>query len=93
LHPWRILKAFFNVNEVLSAIMLNWIVQGLFYMVCQSNTDVFVSNGTTAKVSNVSPASVLPTWGMEAIDPNFTIGFVLACILAIVVWTILRKRP
>jgi general nucleoside transport system permease protein len=86
-----ILKAFFNVNEVLSAIMLNWIVQGIFYMICQSNTDVFVSNGSTVKVSNVSSISVLPTWGLEGIDQNFTIGFVLACILAIVVWTILEK--
>jgi general nucleoside transport system permease protein len=86
-----VLKAFFNVNEVLSAIMLNWIVQAIFYMVCQSNTSLFVSNGTTVKVSNVSPISVLPTWGMEVIDPNFTIGFVLACILAIIIWTVLEK--
>src|SRR5574344_1019377 len=85
------LKAFFNVNEVLSAIMLNWIVQCLFYMICASNTDLFVSNGATVKVSNVSPKSVLPTWGMEAIDPNFTIGFVVAVIFAIIIWVILEK--
>jgi len=86
-----ILKAFFNVNEVLSAIMLNWIVQCLFYMVCQSNSSLFISNGTTTKVSNVSAGSVLPTWGLEAIDSNFTIGFVLACVFGIIIWVILEK--
>lgn len=85
------LKAFFNVNEVLSAIMLNWIVQCIFYMICSSNTDLFVSNCSTVKVSNVSPGSVLPTWGMEAIDPNFTIGFVLAVTFSIIIWVILEK--
>src|SRR5574344_760639 len=74
-----VLKAFFNVNEVLSAIMMNWIVQGIFYMVCQSNSAILVTDGATTKVSNINPAAVLPTWGLEGIDPNFTIGFVIAC--------------
>ncbi|MCH3909179.1 MAG: ABC transporter permease [Bacilli bacterium] len=86
-----VLKAFFNVNEVLSAIMMNWIVQGIFYMVCQSNSAILVTDGATTKVSNINPSAVLPTWGLEAIDPNFTIGFVIACILAIIVWLVLEK--
>jgi simple sugar transport system permease protein len=86
-----LLKAFFNVNEVLSAILLNWIVQCLFVMVCQSNSKLFISNAATIKVSNVSAVSVLPTWGMEVIDPNFTIGFAMACLFALLTWVVLEK--
>ena len=60
-------------------------------MVCQSNSAILVTDGATTKVSNINPSAVLPTWGLEAIDPNFTIGFVIACILAIIVWLVLEK--
>ncbi|MFA6829845.1 MAG: ABC transporter permease [Bacilli bacterium] len=86
-----LLKAYFNVNEVLSAIMINWIMQFSFYMICQSNTSIFVENGLTSKVSNVSPESILPTWGMESVSSNFTIGFFLACIIALIISFLIEK--
>lgn len=84
------LKARFNVNEVLSAIMLNWISQCIFYMICNSSS-ALITDAKTTKVSNVNPSAVLPAWGLNNFDKNMTIGIFIAIIFAVFCWIIMNK--
>jgi len=89
-----LLKAFFNVNEVISAIMLNWI--GLFFMeILLSNipgmADKRYSNHTVGIISTVNKDGLLPTWGMESFNKNMTIGIFIAIIFAIIAWVVVNK--
>lgn len=87
-----LLKAYRNVNEVISGIMLNWI--GL-YLVNMLLTNV--KEGTspyTLTLASTNPGAVLPTAGLPALFTNnkyVTISIPLAIIIAIVLWIVLNK--
>lgn len=88
-----LLKAYRNVHEVISSIMLNYI--GMFLVNFVAINTIFDSGrGTTTRL----PAdSTLPTLGMEYIfadgvrSSNINIGIMLAIISAVVVYIILEK--
>ncbi len=93
-----IFKAYFNVNEVISAIMFNWI--GLFAVNLATNNMPMmlanawgqVSKDRTARLADANPASVLPTLGLDASFGNYmNIGIFLAILFAIAAWVILSK--
>jgi simple sugar transport system permease protein len=79
-----LLKAFFNINEVITAIMLNWIV--LF------TCDVLFQNipGVTDPVGNktkaISSAYSLPSLSGYYLNVTILIGIALALILAFVLY-------
>ena len=87
-----LLKAYRNVNEVISGIMLNWI--GL-YLVNMLLTNV--KEGTspyTLTLASTNPGAVLPTAGLPALFTNnkyVTISIPLAIIIAIILWIVLNK--
>ena len=87
-----LLKAYRNVNEVISGIMLNWI--GL-YLVNMLLTNV--KEGTspyTLGLASTNAGAVLPTMGLPALFTNnkyVTIAVPLAIITAIVLWIVLNK--
>lgn len=87
-----ILKAYRNVNEVISGIMLNWI--GLYLA---NSLITIVKDPKTPfsyKLEEANPAGKLPSFGLEKMFSNnryVTIAIPLAIICAILIWVILEK--
>lgn len=87
-----ILKAYCNVNEVISGIMLNWI--GLYFtnMVLANAKDV--SSAYTYTLKSKGASAILPSGGLDNVFGNnkyVTIAIPLAIVFAILVWIILDK--
>ena len=85
------LKAYRNVNEVISGIMLNWIMLYLTNMVLSGKNVKEVASPYTIKVSG---SSLIPSAGLNALFANnrtVTIAIPLAIIFAILIWMILTK--
>ncbi len=86
------LKLFFNVNIVISGIMLNWIS---LYLTNWILTGVKNPNGPyTKSIQTVNPSALLPKMGLNTLFHNektVTIAIPLAIIVAIVVWVVLNK--
>ena len=95
-----VLKAFRNVNEVISCIMLNWIFLYLVNTILQgvkeptSNYTYAVGKSiVSGSVANNS-ASLLPKLGLEQLFNNnkyVTLAIPLAIVLAVAVWVLLNK--
>ncbi len=84
-------KALFNVNEVITAIMTNYIGMYLVDMIIK-NTPLLYN--ATYNWTNVMPAnSDLPKWGMTALFPNSyaNAGFIIAVLVAILLYILLNK--
>jgi simple sugar transport system permease protein len=87
-----VLKAYFNVNEVISCIMLNWI--GLYGVNMLLSTQKEQSTPYTKALSSTNKRALLPNIGLDKLFSNnefVTIGLPLAIIMAILVWVILEK--
>lgn len=86
------LKAYFNVNEVISCIMLNWI--GLYCVNMLLTQVKEQSTPYTKSLTSTNKSALLPNLGLNRLfsDNEFvTLGVVLAVMMAIVVWVILEK--
>jgi len=86
-------KAFFNVNEVLSAIMLNWIAV-ILIDVAISNIDIMIDPvyaTRTVNLSTVNPSAIIPGWGLENFDAGLNISIFIAILFAIACWIIINK--
>ncbi|MDD7264059.1 MAG: hypothetical protein PUH67_03560 [bacterium] len=80
------LKAFFSINEVISAIMLNWI--GLYLInMCVKNSKAWDSiKYETLSIEKYNPSALLPTIGLDKLF-NFEyagIGLLFAIIIPII---------
>ena len=87
-----ILKAYCNVNEVISGIMLNWI------SLYSANTILAkvkeVASPYTMYITDVNPSAILPNVGLDKLIGNnkyVTIAVPLALVIAIVISIILNK--
>lgn len=87
-----LLKAYCNVNEVISGIMLNWI--GLYTSnMILSNVKESTSN-YTLHVANEAPQAIIPSLGLSKLFNNnqyITIAIPLSILLAIAIMVILDK--
>lgn len=86
------LKAYFNVNEVISCIMLNWI--GLYCVNMLLTRVKEQSTPYTKSLTSTNKSALLPTLGLNKLfsDNEFvTLGLLLAVIMAVAVWVILEK--
>ena len=87
-----ILKSYCNVNEVISGIMLNWII---LYGTNTILTNVKeLASPYTLLVKKYSPQSILPSLGMGKLFSNnqyFTIAVPLSILIAVAVMIILNK--
>ena len=86
------LKAYFNVNEVISCIMLNWI--SLYCVNMLLSTVKEQSTPYTVSLSTGNKGALLPNLGLDKLFSNneyVTIGLPLAVIMAILVWIVLEK--
>ena len=94
-------KAFFNVNEVITSIMFNWIGMNLVnFLVCNRPNMIATTWGEAS--SDRTPkllehveleGAVLPRLGLDKLTghPYMNIGFVIAILLAVLLWVILNK--
>ncbi|MCD8338393.1 MAG: ABC transporter permease [Lachnospiraceae bacterium] len=86
------LKAYRNVNEVISGIMLNWI--GLYTVNMLLTTVKEPTSPYTTAVSKANSGAIIPNLGLSALFSNnsyVTIAIPLAVIVAIVIWVLLEK--
>lgn len=96
-----IFKAYLNVNEVITAIMFNWIgLYGVNTLIYQGGTGVMYNTNTTKSytIKQVSPESLLPTFNVTVGEKGYfgkmflpTIGIFIAIAVAVVIWIILNK--
>lgn len=86
------LKAYFNVNEVISSIMLNWISLYCVNMLLANVKEP--STPYTMKLSSANKDALIPNAGLDTIFSNnefVTIGIILAVVAAILVWIFIEK--
>lgn len=86
------LKAYRNVNEVISGIMLNWILLYLSNMILGKVKDP--ASPYTLKLSSANKAGLIPTAGLNELFSNnktVTLAIPLAILFAILIWVILSK--
>lgn len=94
-----IFKAYFNVNEVISAIMFNWI--GLYAVnTLISNMPKMVGTAwgesvanRTGKLSSANPNAILPKMGLDKLmgSDYVNVGIIIAILCAFIIWIILSK--
>ena len=86
------LKAYFNVNEVISCIMLNWM--GLYSVNMLLSAVKEQSTPYTKPLTSTNKSALLPNAGLDQIfskNEFVTIGLPLAVLMAVAVWIILEK--
>ena len=86
------LKAYLNVNEVISGIMLNWI--GLYTVNMMLTGVKETASPYTVNLINTNPSAVLPSLGLEKLFSNnkyVTVAIPLAVIIAVLIKIILSK--
>lgn len=88
-----LLKAFFNVNEVISSIMLNWIALYLVNLAIKNSSAWNNSVNETFNLMEKASSSLLPTCGLDALTgfKSFGIGLFIAIFVAIIIFIILKK--
>lgn len=87
-----VLKAYCNVNEVISGIMLNWIGLYLTNMILSEVKDA--SSAYTYPLLGKAKEAILPSMGLEALfsgNKYVTIAIPLSILSAIIVWIVLGK--
>ena len=87
-----LLKTKFNVNIVISGIMLNWITLYMTNLILgqvKSPTSPY-----TLPVLGTNPAALLPRMGLDTFfnnEKSVTIAIPLAVLMAVLVWVVLNK--
>ena len=82
-----IFKALFNVNEVITSIMFNYIGMYLVDMLIQGNATMYIS--TKTRTAYLPAAAQIPSLGVENSNVNFSI--IIAIIIAIILSIVLNK--
>ena len=87
-----LLRAYCNVNEVISCIMLNWISLYVVNMLLSTVKDP--SSPYSEALTSKNPGAMIPSMGLSALFANnkyVTIALPLAVVVAILVWVLLEK--
>ena len=88
------LKAYRNVNEVISGIMLNWIMLYVTNTVLSKGKAKDPASPYTVRLSAGNPKALLPSGVLGKLFPNnntVTIAITMAVLFAIIIWIILSK--
>ena len=95
-----IFKAYFNVNEVITSIMFNWIGMYLVNLILANSPKMLASgwgasnSDRTAALSAANPGAILPKGPFAGLFGNsswINIGIILTIIFALIVWVVLQK--
>lgn len=87
-----LLKSYCNVNEVISGIMLNWIVLYLTNMLLTNVKEA--TSPYTFVLAHKNPSAILPSLGLGSLfNNNSYVGLALplSVLAAVVVWVVLEK--
>lgn len=90
-----LLKAKFNVNEVIGGIMLNWIA--LFFVNYSFQTYLkdcinYQQGVKTYTLASSNPSALIPDFGLKgSLGSYFSIAILIAIVVAIIMWFILSK--
>jgi simple sugar transport system permease protein len=84
-----LLKAFRNVNEVVTSIMLNYVAMYLNTWLIKS----FIYNVDFARALDISDTAATPTFGLDLLFPNSSIngGILVAIFIVIILYIVLNK--
>ncbi|MHB1485629.1 MAG: ABC transporter permease [Saccharofermentanales bacterium] len=82
-----LLKAFYNVNEVIATIMMNYIGMNLV------NFLVVETVYNSLKNQSKDPIAVIPKWGLDKLFPGSSVhaGIILAIIISILIYILINK--
>jgi len=86
------LKAYCNVNEVISGIMLNWIILYLTNSILSNVKEQ--GSPFTYSLSLVGKNAILPKWGLDKLlgdNPNATMAIPISIIIAVIIMVVLNK--
>ena len=96
-----IFKAFLNVNEVITAIMFNWVaLYSVNTLIYQKGAGPMFNIKTTKTytIKEASPDSLLPSFNVSVGGEDYfgkmfqpTIGICIAIVIAVVIWVVLNK--
>ena len=89
-----VLKAYRNVNEVISGIMLNWIILYLTNMILSTKSVKDPASPYTLKLSMNNKGALIPNAGLNSLFANnttVTLAIPLSILFAILIWVILSK--
>lgn len=87
-------KAFFNVNEVIAGIMVNWIGLYLTNIILSDSRVMNPSLSETYGLESTAPQALLPNLGMDKVfaDNKYaTIAIPVTILIAVAIWIILNK--
>lgn len=82
-----ILKAFYNVNEVIATIMMNYI--GMYLV----NYLVVETCYNSLKNQSLDPVAVIPKWGLDKLFPGSSVhaGIIMAILISVLIYILLNK--
>ena len=93
-------KAYLNVNEVITAIMFNWIGMYLVNLLLANTPTMLASawgasnSDRTAALSAANPGAILPKGPFAALFGNsswINISIIITIVFAVLVWVVLQK--
>ena len=89
-----IFKAFFNVNEVIACIMMNWIGLYIVNVLMQHESVMNISKSETFSIAATSPSSLLPSLGLSKLfagNQYVTVAIPLTVVVAVLILVILNR--
>ena len=86
-----LLKAYYNVNEVIASIMMNYIGMYLVNWIVKSSKPLF--NNLRNESRNVAATANIPKIGLDKIFPGSSVngGIIIAIIVVILIYLLLNK--
>ena len=88
------LKVFFNVNEVISGIMLNWIALYIANALLTSNKTIWDPTHSEANIIPMTSNAFIPQIGLDYVFAGNSIvglGMILIILIAIMIFIMLKK--
>lgn len=85
------MKALFNVNEVITSIMMNYI--GLYFVNYSIKNNNSLFNPLNARTYNPQDSAILPKMGLDKLftRSSINIGIIIAILVAVLIYIILNK--
>ena len=85
-------KALFNVNEVITSIMMNWIGMNCANLLVLSVKKMLASDGARSLALDAgNPSAIMPRLGLDKLYVYLNIGIFIAAIIAVIVWFVMSK--
>lgn len=88
-----LLKAFFNINEVIICIMTNWIAANISSWFFKAQTAIHSTENTKAGYLAKNLVNYTPKGGLDKLFPGslLDIGIIIAIVMAIIIYIVLNK--